>query len=99
MVNQHPLDLDVVRSDVAAFQRTLHSLFSLFAQRVFHNSFVFKPFRTLSKEHGGVFRRSDIPAASGPIHFFFSALRTFLHFFALAQNSTLLFSVVSALFT
>src|SRR5712691_2552756 len=57
MVNQHPPELDVWtfrRSDVAAFQRTLHSLFSLFAQRVFHNSFAFTGIRTLSENCRGV---------------------------------------------
>src|SRR5260370_28722343 len=44
IVNQHPPELDVCtfrRSDVAAFQRTFHSLFSLFAQRVLPHSFAF----------------------------------------------------------
>src|SRR6266851_10495445 len=57
MVNQHPPELDVWtfrRSDVAAFQRTFHSLFSLFAQRVFHNSFAFTGIRTLSENCRGV---------------------------------------------
>src|SRR6266849_2521128 len=57
MVNQHPSDLDVWifrRSDVAALQRTLHSLFSLFSQRVFHNSFAFTGIRTLSENCRGV---------------------------------------------
>ena len=57
MVNQHPPDLDVWtfrRSDVPTFQRTLHSLFSLFAQRVFHNSFTFTGIHTLSKNSRGV---------------------------------------------
>src|SRR6266849_4404167 len=51
MVNQHPPDLDVWtfrRSDVATFQRTLHSLFALFAQRASHNSFAITGILTLS---------------------------------------------------
>src|SRR6266852_5663661 len=54
MVNQHPPDLDVGRFDLAAFQRTLHSLFSLSVQRVFHNSFALTGIRTLSENCRGV---------------------------------------------
>ena len=58
IVNQHPPELDVWtfrRSDVAAFQRTFHSLFSLFAQRVFHNSFAFTGIRALFLKTAGVY--------------------------------------------
>src|SRR6266851_4510517 len=57
IVNQHLPSLVVWtfrRSDVAAFQRTLHSLFSLSVQRVFHNSFAFTGIRTLSENCRGV---------------------------------------------
>src|SRR5467141_3010077 len=37
------------RSDMPTFQRTLHSLLSLFEQRVFENPFEIRRFRTLSK--------------------------------------------------
>jgi hypothetical protein len=57
MVDQHPPGLDVWtfrRSHVPTLQRTLHSLFSFFAQRVFHNSFPFTGIHTLSKNSRGV---------------------------------------------
>src|SRR6266849_8574854 len=57
MVNQHLPSLVVWtfrRSDVAAFQRTLHSRFLRSVQRVFHNSFAFTGIRTLSENCRGV---------------------------------------------
>ncbi len=90
-------------SDVPTFQRTLHSLLSLSAQRVFHNSFAFTGIRTLSK-NCRVYPNSSL---SGTAHsslvtilkfFFFTLLRTLLRFFARTQNSTHLFSIASALF-
>ncbi len=104
MVNQHPPDLDVWtfrRSDVPTIQRTLHSLFSLFAQRASHNSFAITGILTLSKNSRVVpqlFPFWNSSLATILKFYLFTCLRTLLHFFALSQISTLFLSSGCALF-
>ena len=75
-------------------------------QRASHNSFHFNHFHTLFIATGGVppsehltpFHLLLITYSQSPIPSVFILLHTLLHFFALTQNSTLLFSSDSALF-
>ncbi len=82
----------------------------LFAQRVFHNSFPHRRFRTLSEnsrahpsssrfgnQRSCTFLRYPLPSTH-LIFCVFILLRTLLRFFAPTKNSTLFFSSDSALF-
>src|SRR5713226_5506495 len=56
---RHPVDRTFRRSRSSMFQRALASFFSLFAQRVLHNSFAITGIRTLSRNSRDVGYSSD----------------------------------------
>jgi len=83
-----------------SLDRSLSSLFSLFAARVFHNSFPIKRFHTLSKKcrvYTNNSRSGTQPLQRIAISFHFILFQTVLRVFAFPQNATRLLSDSSEL--